>query len=364
VRVGVAACVRAGRIKLRQGKATYTNPADPELQRILTNSLEFNRAELVLEDIEIPQEVLERARNVLVKLTNDRRIEETPAAIHQGFEKFASEKLGETKKVTEWAEPAHFPIPGGFTNGCEALGEILALTSPHHRIPEIEARREVLDKGLAAIELLSDFYKSSKSVFVQVRELADDLHAVEAFLPPSSAISTFLETYVQAGTGARFADPGMWKSVHSAYSAAKLELDSLLEARREEARAAFDSAVKRITDAANASGLDSEQVAAVLKPLESIGSLLDQEIEPGRLITLPDLVRTRARESDGKLTQTWREKVGRDGKQPPERQIKHVRLADGPSTRTVHSPEDWERVSRELDQHVLALLRDFDVELE
>jgi hypothetical protein len=342
-----------------------TNPADPELQRILANSLEFNRAELVLEDTEISQEVLERARNVLVKLTSDRRIEETPAAIHQAFEKFASEKLGEAKKVTEWAEPAHFPIADDFHSGCEALGELLALTSPHHRIPEIDDRREALDKGVAAIELLWDFYNSSKSVFVQVRELADDLHAVEAFLPHSPAISAFLEAYEQARTVARFADPSVWKSVHSAYSAAKFELDSLLGGRREEARVALDSALKRIGDSASAGGLDSEQVAGVLKPLESIRASLDQEIEPGRLITFPDLVRTRGRECGGKLTQALREKAGRDGKQPPpEREIKHVRLSDVASTRTVHSPEDWERVSRELDQHVLTLLRDFDVELE
>ncbi|MBV8358115.1 MAG: BREX system P-loop protein BrxC [Deltaproteobacteria bacterium] len=365
VRAGVAACVRAGRIKLRQGKATYTNPADSELQRILTNSLEFNRSELVLEDTEIPQEVLERARNILVKLTNDRRIEETPAAIHQAFEKFANEKLSEAKKVTEWAEPAHFLAPDDFNIGCEALGEILALTSPHHRIPEIEARREVLDKGLAAIELLWNFYNSSKSVFVQVRELADDLHAAEAFLPASPAISAFLETFEQARTGARFADPSVWKSVHSAYSAARLELDSLLEERRQEARTSLDSAMKRVGDSASVGGLDSDQIAAVLKPLESIRSLLDQEIEPGRLITLPDLVRTRGRECEGKLTQTLREKAGRNGQQPlHERQIRHVRLSDVVSTRTVHSPEDWERISRELDQHVLALLADFDVELE
>ncbi len=365
VRVGVAACVRAGRMKLRQGKATYTNPADPELQRILANSLEFNRSELVLEDTEIPQEILERARNVLVKLTNDRHIEETPAAAHQAFEKFATEKLGDATKVTEWAEPAHFPIPEDFNTGCAALREILALTNPHHRIPEIDARREALDRGLAAIELLWDFYNSSKSVFVQVRELADDLRAVEAFLPPVPAISAFLETYEQARNGARFADPGVWKSVHSAYSAAKLELDSLHQARREEARAVFDLALKRVADAASANGLDSEQRAAVLKPLESVRSSLEQEMEPGRLITLPDLVRTRERECEGKLAQMLRGKAGGDSKaQGPRREIKRLRLSDIPSTRTVHSAEDWQRVSRELDERVLALLRDFDVELE
>ena len=60
-----------------------------------------------------------------------------------------------------------------------------------------------------------------------------------------------------------------------------------------------------------------------------------------------------------------RDKASRDGKTPePERQMKRVRLSDVASTRTVHSPEDWQQIARELDEHVLALLRDFDVELE
>ena len=260
------------------------------------NSLDFNRAELLLEDTEIPQEALERARGVLVKLTNDRKIEETPAAVHQAMEIFANEKLALADKILEWAEPAHFPVPEDFKSGCEALRQILALKSPHHRIPEIEARREVLEKGLSAIDLVSDFYGPSKAVFVQVRELADDLHAVEAFLPPSTAISGFLETYEQARTSARFAEPGVWKSVHSAYSAARLELDSVLQERREEARAALDSAVGRIRDDAAREGLDPEQIGSLLKPIEAIRSTLDGVTEPGRLITLPDLVRSRARE--------------------------------------------------------------------
>lgn len=365
VRVGVAACVRGGRIKLKHGKAAYSNPADPELQRILQNSLDFNRAELVLEDTEIPQEALEHARSVLVKLTNDRRIEETPAAVHQAMEVFANEKLTGADKIVEWAEPAHFPIPEAFTRGCEALREILALKSPHHRIPEIEARRQDLEGGAAAIDLASDFYGQSKSVFVQVRELADDLHAVEAFLPPSSAIAGFLDSYEQARLRARFAEPDIWKSVHSAYSSARLELDSLLTERREEGRSALDAAVERIRNEALRDGVDSEQLQSILKPLEGVRSTLEEIAEPARIVTLPDLVRARWREAETKVAAAVRAKAERDGKPPkPERQLKRVRLSEVAPLKTVHAPDEWQRVARELDERILALLRDFDVEFE
>ncbi len=365
VRVGVAACVRGGRIKLKHGKAAYSNPADPELQRILVNSLEFNRAELVLEDTEIPQETLEHARSVLVKLTNDRRIEETPAAVHQAMEVFANEKLTAADKVVEWAEPAHFPIPEPFTRGCDRLREILALKSPHHRIPEIDARQEDLASGAAAIELVAEFYGQAKSVFVQVRELADDLYAVDAFLPPSSAIAGFLEAYEQARVGARFAEPGIWKSVHASYSSARLELDSLLGERRGEAQAALDTALEHIRNDGRNGGLDAELVEATVKPLEAMRSTLDEIAEPARVVTLPDLVRTRAREAESRLAEARRAKGGGNGKEPkPERQLKRVRLSDLAPLKTVRVPEEWQQVARELDERILALLRDFDVELE
>jgi hypothetical protein len=365
VRVGVAACVRGGRIKLKQGKATYSNPADPALRRLLQNSPDFNRAELVLEDTEIPQESLEHARNILVKLTNNRRIEETPAAVHQAMEDFAQETLATADKIREWAEPAHFPLPEAFAAGCEALRETLALKSPHHRIPEIEARQQDLERGCAAIDLVSEFYGHSKSVFVQVRELADDLHAVEAFLPSSGAIRGFLEAYEQARKSARFAEPDVWKSVHSAYCSARLEIDSLLTDRRQKAHADVNAAVERLSSEAQRHGLEAEQVESLLKPLREMAANLDQVSEPARIVTLPELVRERERQAETQLATAVRAKAERDGQPPqPRRELKRVKLSEMAPVRMIHAPDEWKRVMRELDGQILALLRDFDVELE
>jgi hypothetical protein len=111
--------------------------------------------------------------------------------------------------------------------------------------------------------------------------------------------------------------------------------------------------------------VDAEQLHAILKPLEGVRSTLGEIAEPARIVTLPDLVRARSREAETKLVAAVRAKAERDGKPPqPERQLKRVRLSEVAPLKTVHGPDEWERVARELDERILALLRDFDVEFE
>src|SRR5690606_10910245 len=124
VRVGVAACVRAGTIKVLIGKMPHTNPADPTLQKALRDSREFEKVELVLEDSEVPAEVLEETRALLMKLTGQRKIDETPAALHEVMEEFGCEKLARAERVIDWAEPADLPRPGAIAQGKDAIESI------------------------------------------------------------------------------------------------------------------------------------------------------------------------------------------------------------------------------------------------
>ncbi len=153
--------------------------------------------------------------------------------------------------------------------------------------------------------------------------------------------------------------------MHSAYSSARLELDSLLNERRQKAHADVDAAVERLRSAAQRDGLDAEQVESLLKPLQELAANLDQLNEPARIVTLPDLVRAREREAETQLATAVRAKAERDGQPPqPRRELKRVRLSEIAPVRMVHAPEEWQRVARELDEQILTLLRDFDVELE
>jgi len=56
VRVGVAALVRAGAVKVVVGQKEYSNPADRDLIDALRVARKFDKAELILEETEVPPE--------------------------------------------------------------------------------------------------------------------------------------------------------------------------------------------------------------------------------------------------------------------------------------------------------------------
>jgi hypothetical protein len=195
VRVGIAACVRAGTIKVLIGKMPHTNPADPALQKALRDSREFEKLELVLEDSEVQPEVLEETRALLMKLTGKRKIDETPAALAELMETFGKEKLARAEKVIDWAQPAELPRPRGFDEGTEAIGSILALANPFHRIKEIHARAEDLTRGIEDIDQVAAFREKWGTAFMEIKNFAGQLRAIEHLLDARGAARAFLAEY-------------------------------------------------------------------------------------------------------------------------------------------------------------------------
>jgi hypothetical protein len=200
VRVGVAACVRAGTIKILIGKMPHTNPADQTLQKALRDSREFEKVELVLEDSEISAEMLEETRALLMKLTGKRKIDETPAALHETMELLGRDKLTRADKVIDWADPAGLPRPKAFDEGKEALESVLALANPVHRVKEIHARAEDLKRGVESIDQLAIFREKWGTAFTELRGFATQLRGTSsvaascplaASVPESKAMQRF-----------------------------------------------------------------------------------------------------------------------------------------------------------------------------
>jgi hypothetical protein len=100
VRVGVAALVRAGAVKVLINKKPYTNPSDRELIDALRVSRNFAKVELILEDTEIPPEILTETRSFLIQLAKKRAIDETPAALSEEAGKLAETILEKADSVT------------------------------------------------------------------------------------------------------------------------------------------------------------------------------------------------------------------------------------------------------------------------
>ena len=100
VRVGVAALVRAGAVKVVVGQKEYSNPSDRDLIDALRVARKFDKAELILEETEVDPDVLTETRKFVMKLAKKRGIDETPAAISEAAEALATAILAQAGDVS------------------------------------------------------------------------------------------------------------------------------------------------------------------------------------------------------------------------------------------------------------------------
>jgi hypothetical protein len=369
VRVGIAACVRAGTIKVLIGKMPHTNPADPTLQKALRDSREFEKTELVLEDSEVSASVLEETRALLMKLTGQRKIDETPAALYEVMEELGSDRLARAEKVMDWAEPANFPLPAAFDEGKEALERILALSNPVHRVTEVHTSAEDLKRGIESIDQIAAFREKWGAAFSELRTVATQLRAIEHLLAAGGAIERFVAEYETARSGARFAEKDVWKQLQTAKANADLELQTLLSSWRDEARRIVRDALDRLAEDLRQEHLDEALAKEMTRPLEMFVAGLDSETDPARAASLP----ARARRLVDELgTAIRREAQKRAPKPPtgeseppaPSRETRRVRFSDVATVRRVRTEFEWDALVKKLDERVRALLKEYEVELD
>jgi hypothetical protein len=366
VRVGVAACVRAGTVKVLIGKMPHTNPADQALQKALRDSREFERIELVLEDAEVGAEVLEETRALLMKLTGRRNIDETPAALHEAMEVFGRDKLARAERVIDWAAPAGLPRPKAFDEGKEALENLLALTNPVHRVKEIHALADDLKRGVESIDQHATFREKWGMAFTELKSFATQLRGIEHLLPPSGTIQSFLGEYESGCAGARFAETDIWKGIQGAKAGAALELQTLLTSWRDAALQIVEEALNRLPGDLKQRVLEEELGKQMAAPLDTFVATLDTETDPVRVAALP----SRARRLVDDLGVALRNEVEkRAPKRPsapptPERETRRLRFSDVATVRRVRTEAEWEELQKKLDERVRTLLRDFEVELD
>jgi hypothetical protein len=343
------------------------NPADPALQKALRDSREFDKLELVLEDSEIPAEVLEETRALLMKLTGKRKIDETPAALHDVMEQFGRDKLARAEKVIEWAEPAGFPCPTAFDEGKDAIESVLALANPVHRVKQIHARRDDLKRGVEAIDQVATFHEKWRIAFTELKTFAGQLHVIEHLLPSGSAAGTFLGEYEAARSGARFAEMEVWKQIQSLKASAGLELQSLLSAWRDEARRIVENALTRLPSELKQLMLPEELAKEMAAPLNAFVETSGKETDPARVSALRD----RARRLVDELGTSMRQEVEKRAPKPkpndpqpsPPRETLRVGFSDVAVVRRIRTVPEWETLLKKLDERVRSLLSD-NVEVE
>ena len=346
IRVGVAALVRSGAVKVLIGKKPFTNPADAELQDALRVVRSFDRVELVLEESEVSTDVLTDARTVVMKLTGKRKIDETPAALSEEMGNFCGAMLEQAAKITLWAEPAGLPLPAVFLEGREAFEKIRALTTPSHRVAEIHARREKVEAYAYAIRSLGSFVETWGKAYTEIRAFAVSLGAAEHHLPSGGTCEAFLRNWRAAVLQGGVTKEGVIKDLKSSRAMAEQEVQKLIGKWRDEAQRKIEEALERLPGELEAEGLTEIQ-EAIAGPPYAFLSGLELETDVARAANLPERAARLLWEMEGEI-EAEKSKRG----QKPKKPVKRVRIAEVAASVRIESEGQWNLVRDKLDQTV------------
>jgi hypothetical protein len=362
VRVGVAALVRAGVVKVVIGQKEFSNPSDRDLIDALRESRKFLKAELILEESDINPDVLTDVRKFVMKLAKKRGIDETPAALSEAAGLLGQAVLDESAEVRNWASGASLPLPVAFTDGEDTWRQVLELTNPVHRVNEVHAQQETLRTGHEAIEVHAAFHAKNSVPFKELTELVRDLEAIEPHLNSDCEIAGLLNEYRSAKAAASLAEGTVWNALQAKKNQASLELTPLLDSWRNEARDVVQQALDRLPDDLQERGLDAELKNSLSTPLTVLCDSLDGETVPVRVAAFPGRARDLVRElgqtlvHEQKKNQPPPDPGKPDEPKPKTRKVERLRVTDVASVTIVTDTEQWDALRDKLDQRVRQLL--------
>jgi hypothetical protein len=353
VRVGIAALVRAGLIKISIAKKIYTNPSDTELIAAMRNIKSFNKADVILEETEPDLAVLTSVRTMLIRLTGNRKIDETPSDITQASLKYLAEVKNKGDAAHIWARAANFPLPESFTAGMEDMETLLGLTNPLHHVQEWDAKVQGIEEELNTVLDIHAFHSAWGETFQETRDLYYKLQGIHYKIPGDNIIHHFLANFQMAEKDKTIHKKDTWHTLQDNKSHVLTEVESLKRSWREAAGSALSPLKDRIGQAKATGILTPEEISAVELALQNMASTIEEETDLVQIALLPDSIVTRVNEQIIRLEQVARTKDKPGG---GSKQIKRIKLI--PSPRKIRAISDWNDLKKELDVEITAALAD------
>lgn len=365
IRVGVAALVRCGVLKVLINKRPFSNPADSELQDALRVSRSFDKVEFVIEETEVSGDTLTEVRSLAIKLTGSRKIEETPSDIAVKMTAFSEDLITKADRAALWAEPAGLPLPAAFVEGGEVFRKILALKNPTHIVNEVYAHKESAEAYAHAIRSLDSFVTTWGKAYTEVRSMASSVGAVEHRLPSeATACRTFLKDWQSSVEQGKVSDGQVIKDLKNSKALAEQELQKQTEIWRDEARKVAGEALDQLPQELAAAGL-SDVLETLSVPLNTFLAAVDIETDAARVAGLPERAARLVTElaSAIQAEKNKREPEPAPGK-PPKRPVKRVRVVEIANALRIENEAQWTLVRERLDQVVReGLATGHDIEL-
>ena len=341
VRVGVAALVRLGAVKLQLGAERLTDPARAELARALTEHRTFAAVELHAGHEATAPEQLTDARALLVELGQPRAIEETAAAVGEAALRVAVAELAEGRVVRAWCEGLGIPADPALAAAAAAWQAVHDAPDAGERVARVASRRAELRGGHAAVERCSAFRRQGGGALAEQLRRGAELRAVAHRLPERGACARWLDALDLATQHAQLLGPGTLEQLEACWAQARVELDRQAAVWRQDARSQLDTALARLGGELERARIDPARAAAWAAPLHGLRSSLEAELALAALSDLPAQATALIRELGVRLV------CAELGLEPAA--VRHLRPTDLATRTTVHSLEQWEALKAEID---------------
>ena len=357
IRVGVAALVRAGAVRISIEQKVYSNPEDGTLQDALRGSRNFDRIQVLLEETEIDSKTLTEVRTVLMRLTSKRRIDEVPAALAAVIEETGNQLIEQASRAALWAEVATLPLPPEFQAAKALYEKILSLKNPIHRVREIHSSREALESSAEIIRRAAAFSGKWGKTFTEMREFAAMLNSLDYYLPAGGTSKAFLANWSAAYAGASIIEGQVWTGLQNSKAAAEVEVESQKVKWRTAARTTLQNAIDQLpAELASAGIADDEFASSLSTRLKGHLDELLTECSAGRAPLLPDIARGQVQQISAAILEKRAElrRAAAANTTTAGKQTKRVRLKDLGNREVVTSLDDWEKVDSAVRRELTA----------
>ena len=363
VRIGIAAGIRSGMIKIAVNKKIYTNPADAELLSAMRNSKAFGKAEVILEETDVDTPVLIAVRTLLIKLTGNRKIDETPSDIAAASVKFLTEIKKKADDVGIWSKAANFPLPELFTAGMETIETLLGLTNPVHHVKEWDAKSLTIEDELNEVMAIHAFYGKNAELFKGTRELYSTLQSIQYKISKENIIHHFLNNYATADKDASIHKKDVWQSLQDNKANVLTEVETLKRMWRQSATEALLVLKNRLEQEKLTWLLTVEETTSLETSCQNMSAEIEEESDLIKIALIPDSISARAREMLSRIEQLIKAK-SKDGSSDKDtiKPVKRIKLF--PSPRRIKNHSEWTDLKENLDVQIkTALDQNEEVEL-
>jgi hypothetical protein len=218
-------------------------------------------------------------------------------------------------------------------------------------VRELNAQKDRLRSYTSIILSVSSFVDKKGKSFIEMRDFANSLKAIEHRIPEKGDCKSFLENWNTALKSSSIVEDTNWRDLQAGVSSAQLEIDKLTAQSKEEAKRRAQEAVDRLPQDLSSHGLPADLLETLSKPLVDFIAGIGDVSELHQIFALSDRASGLIKDL-GEAIRREQDKLKGPTPPPIKRPVRRLRVTDVITVGRIRDIEQWNRVRDQLDESV------------